>query len=245
MSAPIPRLRMFAGPNGSGKSTVKAQVNRALWGVFVNADNIEAWLKNDGFFDFESWNVEIGEAELRAFFLQSWVGARLPHWKDEVGKLRFEANRLSARNLSVNSYMAAVIGEILREKLVAQKTSFTFETVMSDFSKVRFLQEARAEGYRTYLYYVATRNPKINVSRVASRVKNGGHWVPEDKIISRYERSLNLLTEAITVCDRVYLWDNSGVRAECFGKFDAGRFIPRSSSLPTWFRTYVLDKLGD
>lgn len=23
MSAPVPRLRMFAGPNGSGKSTIK------------------------------------------------------------------------------------------------------------------------------------------------------------------------------------------------------------------------------
>jgi len=38
---------------------------------------------------------------------------------------------------------------------------------------------ARSQGYRTYLYYVCTDGARIN--RVAVRVKQGGHPVPEEK----------------------------------------------------------------
>ncbi len=40
MSAPTPRLRMFAGPNGSGKSTIKEFLHSEWLGVYVNADEI-------------------------------------------------------------------------------------------------------------------------------------------------------------------------------------------------------------
>ena len=64
----------------------------------------------------------------------------------------------------VNSYFASVAGDFLRQKLLAQKISFTFETVMSHPSKVELLAEAQRAGYRTYLYFVATEDPAINIS---------------------------------------------------------------------------------
>jgi predicted ABC-type ATPase len=234
---------MFAGPNGSGKSTVKAQVNKSLWGQFINADNIEADLRSQGFFDLRDWDIEFSTDEIRNFFLNSWVGARLPNWNEDVASLTFQQKRIEAVDSKINSYMAAVIGEFLRIKLIEQQASFTFETVMSDRSKVQFLQDAKSQGYRTYLYYVATRDPQINVNRVTNRVDRGGHGVPNDKIISRYGRSLDLLLEAIMCCDRAYLWDNSEDSAECFAEFEGDRLIIRSSPQPAWFHTYVLDKI--
>ena len=64
---------------------------------------------------------------------------------------------------------------------------------MSSPDKIDFLAEARRRGFRTYLYYVATVDPLININRVANRVRMGGHPVPEEKIVSRYARSLDLL----------------------------------------------------
>lgn len=75
--------------------------------------------------------------------------------------------------------------------------TFTFETVMSSRDKVDLLCKAQQLGYRTYLYYVATEDPIINISRVKARVRRGGHWVPEDKIVSRYSASLDLLLRFI------------------------------------------------
>lgn len=240
----VPRLRVFAGPNGSGKSTIKAQVDDALWGQFVNADNIEAQLQASGGFDFSVWNIQTDADELRAFFKSSWVSAKRPDWARDVDAMQFSETRVFVGDVPINSYLATVIADFTREKLLKQSESFTFETVMSDKSKVAFMERARLAGYRTYLYYVATRDPDINISRVANRVQQGGHAVPAEKIRERYTRSLDLLLPALRASDRAYLWDNSGDSAVCFAEFDANRLMIRSSPQPQWFQTFVLDKLS-
>lgn len=55
------------------------------------------------------------------------------------------------------------------------------------------MRQAQALGYRTYLYFVSTEDPEINVDRVRIRVEEGGHMVAPDKVRSRYFNSLSLL----------------------------------------------------
>lgn len=77
----------------------------------------------------------------------------------------------------------------MRWALLSQRISFIAETVMSDRGRwLRFLGEARANGYRVVLYFVTTQDPAINVHRVTQRVKLGGHPVDPEKIVSRYGR---------------------------------------------------------
>ncbi len=71
-----------------------------------------------------------------------------------------------------------------------------------------FLKQAQLAGYRTYLYFIATEDPSINIARVRARVHFGGHDVPQEKII-RYARSLDLAAEAIRYANRAYFFDNS------------------------------------
>ena len=52
-------------------------------------------------------------------------------------------------------------------------------------------------------------NPEINVRRITQRYLNGGHEVPISKIISRYYKSLLNIGKAISLVDRVYVYDNS------------------------------------
>ena len=60
--------------------------------------------------------------------------------------------------------------------------------------------------------------PKINVYRVKQRFANGGHDVPEDKIVSRYKKALDLLPELIQVCDICHIYDNSNTPFRIFKK---------------------------
>jgi predicted ABC-type ATPase len=106
---------------------------------------------------------------------------------------------------------------------------------MSHRSKVDFFGRARAEGYKTYLYFVCTNSAELNVARVRSRVRSGGHSVPEDKIRERYIRCLELTREAIANSYRAYLFDNSGAEPVWLAEFD-----PEQNQLPRWFRTWVL-----
>src|SRR4029079_11223380 len=110
----------------------------------------------------------------------------------------------------VDAYLASIVAAFIRRALLAKRRSFTFETVMSSPDKVELLEFARNRGYRRYLYYIATEDPAINISRVENRVQLGGHPVAHEKIRSRYRRSLDLLYDAIRKTDRAYVFDNSG-----------------------------------
>ena len=50
----------------------------------------------------------------------------------------------------------------------------------------------------------------INVWRVRSRVESGGHDVPEEKIIVRYDRALALVKDLVEICDICHIYDNTG-----------------------------------
>jgi len=118
---------------------------------------------------------------------------------------------------------------------------------MSHDSKVEFMCEAQNQGFRTYLYFISTDSPDINVHRVAARVKLGGHNVPEDRIRDRYYRSLERLARAIQCSNRAYLFDNSGEGKEerqWIAEFDDDGYDYKTRNMPTWFMTYVDAKLG-
>lgn len=141
------------------------------------------------------------------------------------------------KGMEMNSYYASVMSDFLRRKALESSKSFSFETVMSARDKVDLLRDARSRGFRTYLYYMATEDPAINVQRVRNRVADGGHDVPEDKIISRYVRSLKLLAEAIPHTDRAYFFDTSEQEAWFFAEATGGTSIElKSDEMPDWFQ---------
>ena len=109
---------------------------------------------------------------------------------------------------------AAQFATALREDAVCNMRSFTFETVLSSSRNVELLKKAKNFGYQIEIVYVLTADPQINVSRVAQRVKNGGHDVPKDKIISRYHKSLDNISAMLKIADIMWVVDNSTEKAE-------------------------------
>lgn len=163
---------------------------------------------------------------------------------DQLESLRLDAGKLSFQRVEVNSYLAAATADFIRHKLCESGTSFTFETVMSSTDKAAFLKKAQEKGFRTYLYYVATEDPIINISRVRNRVRLGGHPVPEDKIISRYRKSLGLLADAIRYTNRAYIFDNSKHKHIWLAEVTDGEVLEmKTDRMPVWFKKAVWDKL--
>lgn len=242
MSASVPRVRVFAGPNGSGKSTIKEYLPEAWLGVYVNADEIEKGIRERGFLDLDDFEVSATAAELGAFFRSSSLLAKAG-LLDSARKLELIGRELRFGSVVVDSYFASVIADFLRHKLLDAGRSFTFETVMSSPDKVVFLKKAQERGFRTYLYYVATEDPAINIARVHYRVRTGGHPVPEDKIVSRYSRSLELLADAVSYADRAYIFDNSGQKMAWIAEVTDGNDLElKSDQMPLWFKTALWDK---
>lgn len=231
---------MFAGPNGSGKSTLKSVIQAHLLGVYINPDEIEKEIKQLGKLDFSPYQIETTEHEISHFLNQSTL-LQNENLLEKARRLSLADNQLSFSGVSVNAYFASVCADFIRGKLIEQKISFTFETVMSAPDKLTLLKEAKKRGYRIYLYYIATNDPKINISRIQHRVKTGGHDVPENKVQSRYKRSLGHLSDVIRISDRAYLFDNSGDTAVWVCEITSGTSIEyKQDTIPKWLHQHVI-----
>ena len=104
--------------------------------------------------------------------------------------------------------------EQIRQVLIKSKQDFTFETVLSTDRNLDLLRKAKEKGYEIHAVFVVTKDPGINVMRVRARVMAGGHDVPEEKIIGRYERSLRNLPQLVRIADHTRVIDNSGNEPE-------------------------------
>lgn len=243
MNQKPPRLRMFAGPNGSGKSTFKSMIRPEILGIYVNPDEIEKEICQENFLNLATYQIETTEKEVLDFFTQSELLKKV-NLIDQAQQLKFKETKLIFTGTTINSYFASVASDFIRNKLIQYSQSFTFETVMSFPDKIQLLKKAQSQGYRTYLYYVATEDPSINISRIDHRVKMGGHAVPKDKVIARYARSLDLLFEAIKFTNRAYIFDNSTHQHIWLAEITDGKLLEmKTDEIPLWFETALLKKL--
>ena len=114
-----------------------------------------------------------------------------------------------ALQLGVTAYSAAIEAENRRREAIKARRSFAMETVMSTPQKIELMVEAKNKGYVVHLEYIVIQEPRVNVRRVQTRAAKGGHDVPPDKIISRYDRSIALLPKAFAISDTARIWNNS------------------------------------
>ena len=115
---------------------------------------------------------------------------------------------------------------------------------MSHHSKIETFELANKNKFKTYLYFICTSSPQINIERVKSRISLQGHFVPEEKIIERYYKSLNLLRSAVDKAYRTYIWDNSGTTSQfVLEVLNGDDVIVRSDNVPEWVDKYLLSNI--
>ena len=129
-------------------------------------------------------------------------------YREDFPSIYINADDIS-RERNEGPYEAAVEAERQRQACIAKRQSFAMETVMSTPEKIELMGEAKAVGYHVHLEYVTTESPTINLGRIHNRVLDGGHNVPEEKTLSRYNRSMKLLPEAIKAVDTARVYNNS------------------------------------
>jgi predicted ABC-type ATPase len=208
-----PKFRLFAGPNGSGKTSLFEYLKNNGFihtELYINADRFERELKKNRHFNFNAYRVKVSQEE----FLEHVKTSTLFEKIKDSGFLNHLTIHAGILNLNlpekkINSYHASFVASYLVEQLLNTKQSFCFETVMSHKSKVNLLDIAKSKGYKTYLYFVYTDDPELNVTRVKLRAKMGLHDVSPDLIRSRYDRTFQLMPQALEASDVAYVINNS------------------------------------
>jgi len=88
--------------------------------------------------------------------------------------------------------------------------SFSFETTLSGRAYLRHIAQWQAAGYRVELIFLKLASADEAVARVAQRVRQGGHHIPEDVIRRRFEAGFNNFDRLYkTAVDAWALYDNS------------------------------------
>jgi predicted ABC-type ATPase len=97
------------------------------------------------------------------------------------------------------------------ERYRERRADFAFETTLAGKTYSKMFKEMKASGYRLHLYFLWLRDSELALGRVAERVSMGGHGVPVQTILRRFERGLhNLFHLYRQFLNSWVLFDNSG-----------------------------------
>ena len=113
--------------------------------------------------------------------------------------------------------------------------SFNQESTLSGKSILNNIRKAKNLGYEVHLYYVGVHSADIALERIANRVANGGHGIPEADVRRRYEQSFKNFKEIFSECDIVELYDNTD-KIKLIAKFLDGNLVYRSKIIPSWIK---------
>jgi predicted ABC-type ATPase len=139
-------------------------------------------------------------------FYEQFLRQQFPRWVNaDAVALSLTGVSAGKRNLT-----AARLAEEERERLIAERVTFAFETVFSRTGHwMGLLRKAQGLGYRLELFFICTADPVMNAARVRTRMGRGGHAVPLDKVVARYPGSIRTAIEARKIVDGLWLYDNT------------------------------------
>ncbi len=100
-------------------------------------------------------------------------------------------------------------GKELLEHAIAGGTDFVFETTLGANTLPQLLARAAQDGLAVKIYFVGLASVALHLRRVAARVANGGHDIPEVKIRERWDNSRLNLVRLLPHLAELMVWDNS------------------------------------
>ena len=113
------------------------------------------------------------------------------------------------------------------DELLQKGETFAFETTLATKSYKQKIEWAQANGYEVTLLFFWLCNVAMAKERVAQRVAEGGHNIPDEIIERRYYNGIaNLFAIYIDMVDICYIFDNSeGESVLIAEKYEGEEFI--------------------
>ena len=111
------------------------------------------------------------------------------------------------------SRVAIKAGKILLDQIddcSRRKVNFAFETTLSGKAYIKLFQKMKQHGYALHMFFLWLPTVKLALARIADRVRQGGHDIPEHDVRRRFARGLKNLFHAYRpLFDTWSVFDNS------------------------------------
>lgn len=130
---------------------------------------------------------------------------------------------------------ARAAGRVLLQRmkeLVQEQKDFGFETTLAGKTYRPILQDMKDRGYALHLFHRWLPSVDLAVARVAQRVQQGGHNVPDPAIRRRYDLGLrNLFDFYLPLFDSWRLFDNSTLEPRTIARYEGGQLAVTDAAL--------------
>lgn len=127
----------------------------------------------------------------------------------------------------------------LVNQLINNKESFSLETTLSGKSSINRIIKAKENGYKIVMYFVGVDNVLLNINRVITRHKNGGHFIPKEDILRRHNSTMNNLIENLHLFDYLQVLDNTDKKTKVVLEYENSELIYHSNEIPIWCEKLV------
>jgi len=149
-----------------------------------------------------------GKTSAAPLFIKRYAGSQEFVNADEIarGLSPFNAERAA---IAAGRLMIARMNELVR-----REQSFVVETTCSGRANLNLFKRCKTDGWRISLLFLWLPSPQMAISRVARRVTEGGHFVPDDVVTRRYWAGLqNLRRLYLPLADVAAVYDNTDRRS--------------------------------
>jgi predicted ABC-type ATPase len=119
---------------------------------------------------------------------------------------------------------------------IQRRESVVQETTLSDSQALRNAEEAKRAGFRVEQYFVGLNAVEDSKQRVAQRVSQGGHHVPDDVIEKGFDKSYQNAVRLAEIADKSRFYDNSSITPHKIVLAREGREMSLAKDAPPWAR---------
>ena len=130
---------------------------------------------------------------------------------DEIARLLTSGDLLTEPEL-MSSVVNMRAGRLMLhhiDALVNANSDFMFETTLASLTYAQKIPVWQAKGYTVELVYLRLPNVESALERVQTRVKAGGHGIPENTVRQRFSKSLEYFKRHYQpIVDEWYIWDS-------------------------------------
>ena len=149
------------------------------------------------------------------------------------------ARRIDSENPEKHRVSAGKDAIKLVRECIKNKRDFSIETTLAGGNAIRQMQEAKDNGFELIMFYVGLGDYRLNIDRVAARVKNGGHDIPTEDIIRRDQTSMKNLLAHLYLLDHLIVIDNSDLDGVIVLEADVNHNVIKymAEIIPNWVKT--------
>lgn len=117
-----------------------------------------------------------------------------------------------------------IVLQQIRER-IRKRATFGVETTLSGLHYARLIAEMKAAGYKVHIFFLWISIPRLAATRIAIRVKMGGHNIPRATVNRRFRRALrNMFQIYFDLADYVMIFDSSDIKPKLVAEKSACGF---------------------